>query len=436
MFRIVWLRIRCKEALSQLQHQTFDVVAKTWVFGARKEVEENDFYYGDLQKRLQDNGTSVLLLCGNVSKSDWKNYALVHTVVTGLCRLPELCLIPPWRTCQIVFKQIVASFRLWFASKQEPNSLLKRILTQVAVDSLREQTLANNLYYWLGRETIKTWNPKMFLTFYEGHAWEKCLWLGVKEENPACKVAGYQHTVIMQHAYEQLHPFLDPSEQPTPNIVFCTGLESLNMMKSDYAGCKPEFVPFGSFRFSANFSDNVSPDPSRRAVLVIPEGVLSEAVMLFDFAIKLSSLLPDYRFIFRCHPMLPFERVKPRLFLERGVFPDNVEISNHKEIDDDFNQSSSVLYRGSSAVLYAILKGLKPYYLRKNGEETIDPIFKLNVWREVVDSPRLLATRLRTFEVCSTEQLQAPFQTAEQYVRNYIMPVDQAAMDRFLETFS
>jgi len=159
-------------------------------------------------------------------------------------------------------------------------------------------------------------------------------------------------------------------------------------------------------------------------------------VTLFGFAMKLAPLMPDYRFVFRCHPALPFERVRSHLGLEKETLPGNIEVSISKEICDDFNRASCVLYRGSSAVFYAILKGLKPFYLQNGGEDIIDPIFKLNAWRESVDSPESFATRARVFETTPMQQLHIPFQAAVKYAREYMMPVGQESIAHFLKTLS
>ncbi len=436
VFRISWLRWQCKEAFRRLKDQKFELLAKTWVFGGRKEREEDDFYYGDLQKRLQESHVSMLLLCGNVIGKDWKAYVASHTRTSPLSRLPDLCFVPPWHALQVVCEQVVASFRLWFHWNKEQDSLLKRVLGQAAVDVLREQTLANSLHYWIGREAVKIWNPKMFLTFYEGHAWERCLWLGVRAENPDCKVAGYQHTVILPHAYEQLTPSMDRCKGFSPDIIFCSGPESVDMMRSSHAERATTLIPFGSFRSPSFISRDCFSDFSHKGILVIPEGMLSEAVILFNFAIRLSSLLPQYRFIFRSHPLLPFEEVKSQLALEKGILPPNIEISNFKAMHDDCSRVSAVLYRGSSAVLQTIAEGLKPFYLHKEGEAMIDPLFRLHVWRESVDSPEAFVSRLRAFELSPAEQLQNSLQSAMHYAREYIAPVQQQSIDRFLEALS
>ena len=47
-----------------------------------------------------------------------------------------------------------------------------------------------------------------------------------------------------------------------------------------------------------------------------------------------------------------------------------------------------VLYRGSSAVFKAISFGLYPIYLRLNDEMSIDPLYKMNKFKSIVDNPQ------------------------------------------------
>ena len=43
------------------------------------------------------------------------------------------------------------------------------------------------------------------------------------------------------------------------------------------------------------------------------------------------------------------------------------------------------MYRGSSAVIQALMAGLKPIYLHRIGEIKIDPLYEIYDWREVVE---------------------------------------------------
>jgi hypothetical protein len=119
--------------------------------------------------------------------------------------------------------------------------------------------------------------------------------------------------------------------------------------------------------------------------LVLPEGIGSECIYLFEFALECARRLPEARFIFRTHPVLPFERLEPNI---RGYYPvpDNVEVSRGRPIEDDFARATYLLYRGSSTVIYAVLAGLKPFYIVRPDEIDLDPLYELAEWREHVHS--------------------------------------------------
>ena len=64
------------------------------------------------------------------------------------------------------------------------------------------------------------------------------------------------------------------------------------------------------------------------------------------------------------------------------------------KIEDDYDSCCWILYRGSSAVISAVLIGLKPIYLNCSEELTIDPIFEIKNWKSDVTSTKDLADRL------------------------------------------
>ena len=90
--RLIWAMVRMRWSLRReiraLKGERFDVVVKTWCFGAERSAEDRDFYYGDLQRRLADRGVRMLLLCGDASGTDREVFARAQVSTSGLCRLP------------------------------------------------------------------------------------------------------------------------------------------------------------------------------------------------------------------------------------------------------------------------------------------------------------------------------------------------------------
>jgi hypothetical protein len=203
------------------------------------------------------------------------------------------------------------------------------------------------------------------------------------------------------------------------------------MLEEGHAPLGTRLVTFGTFRRTADDPVRL-PRPTSRTVLVLPEGNLPEARLLFNVAMRVAMLTPDHRFIFRCHPMLPFDQVRPHLHDVPERFP-NIELSDYHTIGADFSRSSVLLYRGSSSVLYAVLHGIKPIYLHDDGSPDIDPLFEVTGWREVVSSPRGMSEALQRYAREQDPNLTEAWRSLAEYVKTYAMPVDETSIDRFLD---
>jgi hypothetical protein len=208
-------------------------------------------------------------------------------------------------------------------------------------------------------------------------------WWAAKTVDRACRTVGYQHTIVLEHDRELLGPQA-VRPQLLPDVVLCTGVRTQAMLQRSHPASVVAIL--GTFRRASGERAVQRLRPRLRTVLVLPEGHLDESVLLFDTAIRAARRLPDHRFILRCHPVLPFERIRQHLAEDLNG-QSNIEVSARPSIEEDFARSSALLYRGSSSVLYGVLQGLKPVYLKAAGHHDMDPLFELTAWREHAESP-------------------------------------------------
>ena len=96
------------------------------------------------------------------------------------------------------------------------------------------------------------------------------------------------------------------------------------MIKPSHEQQKVKLFPFGSFRFPSEQLLLKEPKPFAARVLVLPEGTLTETMLLFRVAMETASLLKDYSFVFRLHPLLSVETVKPFLG-ENKIFTNDLK---------------------------------------------------------------------------------------------------------------
>lgn len=435
---LAWLRWHLRHSLAILVRQRFDLVAKSWGVDSTRPPEAGDFYFGDLQRRLANRQHSMLLLCGDVGgpifgPRRWRAFADTHTRTEALPQLPELSLVSARAPLQMACQQVRTHLRLRRMARRIRHPFLRGLMESACRDCLSIHTTCTGLQFWVGQAVTRLWQPRALLTLYEGNSWERCLWWGAKTAEPSCLSVGYQHTNLMPHNRTLLRPSLHERGYARPDIVLCLGPRTRTLLQPSHP--RSTLMSFGTFRQvpEPNSDEARLQDPAQCTVLVVPEtGIIQEARLLFHFAMRAATLLSDHQFIFRCHPVMPFEQVRPHLDEDPERLP-NVEISTHAAISEDFARASVVLYRGSSSVLYAVLYGLKPIYLRDERYEHSDSLFELIDWRESVSSVRELERALKRYATVSYERAFVQWRRAVEYVRQYVVPVTDVSVDRLLE---
>lgn len=432
---ILYLKYRQRKNFRRIRGEKFDGVAKTWFVHKKKKADSGDFYLTGLQENLHSRGFRTLFLYGNVVANQWRDFCRGAATQGDSHRLPDLCLLSAWHPLWMALCQIAASARLFAASVAEKDPLVRRILKLASLDCLRAQTLLGALHYWIGRRAVQWWRPKFFVTLYEGHGWEQCLWRGIRRRDPSCKIVGYSHTVIMSHNFETFSPRTSRHEKTAPDIVLTVGRRSADILRPGHEKLGTQLIPFGSFRYSPNLKKLREPDEKRRNILVIPEGIWEEALFMFEATHRLASQLKNHHFVLRCHPVLPYDVVRPKLKADPLTLP-NVELSNRPQMEADFERCGIALYRGSSSILYGILKGLKPFYLDTPTLRMIDPLFELKEWKEVLGSPESFGERLENFWAAPPEKNRESWRAAAQYVQDYIVPVDETSMKNLCAVLS
>lgn len=402
---------------------TFDVVLVGGLVDGKHLDSETDFYFGSFQRALAQRGVRSLLVLRNQTD-----------VPTTELRDAAVRAAPAARLLLDDFVEVGTEIALSRAAFAGARCLLTRRAGATAFDtaviehaarSIRStSTVANLRLEQQIRAICDRAKPTIVMTMYEGHAWERCVFRAARASNPRIRCGAYQHTILREstHALRRsLGPALDPS------FVICMGEVTRDELADDRTMPSTEYFVAGTHRRQ----ETTAPlTPVRRDVcLVLPEGIPEEAEFLFSFALDAASRQPGTRYIFRSHPLLPVMHVVRTLVGDRPL-PPNVEASEGRSFDDDLARSGCVLYRGSSTVLYGILNGLKPYYVSRPGELNLDPLYRLNLWRDVVASPAAFVTALDADRSLDDAARRMAWSRALDFARRYTMPEQPAAMDR------
>lgn len=383
---------------------------------------EDDFYFGRIQQLLADRGVSSLLLMRNHLAGPDRELRRSARREGQRARL----LLPHTAGWKDEAQFAAAMFRtrreLMRETRTSLETLRRAVVREAARQAVSDTSIATLRLHRQIENICRLVRPEVVIVTYEGHAWERCAWDAARRVRPDVLCAGYQHTVLWKNSHAAKR--LLRSERFDPDLVLTVGDVTREILDQTLEGIPIATV--GTHRRADGGKPPIDVGERPRRCLVLPEGIESECVILFKFAIQCAQRLPDVTFTFRLHPLLTFPMLAAKYAFLRTL-PANVELSA-VSIDDDFKRSAYCLYRGSSTVIYAVLAGLRPVYLAREGEMPFDPLYELNVWRRVVTKPEDFFTQVIEPgpEDASAQRI------AREFCHRYVLPVQAAGLEPVL----
>jgi len=270
-------------------------------------------------------------------------------------------------------------------------------------------------------ELVTRLQPKFLVTTFEGHAWERLAFRAARKANPRIKCIGYHHAVLfpLQHALgtRLCHGY-------DPDGIMTAGEISNEWFHEQRDWKDTPIKTLGSVRTPK--MKTASHPNSGASCLVVPEGLVGEAVHLFRLASFTALIMPEQFFRLRLHPVLSRKAILDAAPDLKNA-PPNVVWSDCSLVED-LVHSRSALYRGSTVAITAVLNGLRPIYAAGEAEEiSIDPLKDLKVWHRTVASPEMLQKVLTQDRVDSEQQRGAEFVVGMEYCKRYFTPMSVTA---------
>jgi hypothetical protein len=397
-----------------------------------------DFYFGNLPELLRAEGRRVVVaLIDHTATPDksrvqrWDASACPRVLLSDTLGLSgELSL---WRRLRR------ESSRLASLSRRESPGFLKKVFARASLEAMSGGARTTLRMSVQVSRLVASIQPKLMIVTYEGHAWERVAFAAAREVSAGVQCAGYQHAAIfrLQHgALRKLGSAFDPDLILTAGSVSKGQVENspgmqgipVRVLGSNRAFVGPERAEAGDPGRGDDFDPRLA--AAGKACLVLPEGIISECLVLFEFSLSCAELMPNMRFIWRLHPLVRFESLvaqNPKL----RKLPQNVELST-ATIEDDIACAAYALYRGSTAIVKAVCANVRPVYLALPDEMTIDPLYQLGSWRESVTNPEQFSSLVHGDPL---EAGESEGQTlAVRYCGNFYMPIDSAVVIDILQS--
>ena len=345
-----------------------------------------DIYFGDLPQKLAREGYSVAIAYLNhTGVSGKKLLKQINSKEVGIIVIQEDRGF--WEEIKLYCKLKKASHH-WKKQLKENNSPFHTNLLRHAISDLRSNSTVKNLR--IAEQVLKvseSLHTRALITTFEGHSWERVVFKLIHSRLPKILCIGYVHAAVfrLQHSIARNMPY-----GYDPDVILTSGKVAKKQLE-EKINSNLDIKVLGSSRiFRENESTFSSYKNKKDVCLVIPEGILSEYLIMLNFSMKCAALYPQFTFVIRRHPLLQGKLLR----LEQGIkaIP-NFKVSI-KSLNDDIHDAKWALYRGSTAIIQTVLGGLTPIYIEVSNEMTIDPLYQMQSHRPAISTPSMFNTAL------------------------------------------
>ena len=376
---------------------------------------EDDFYFGDLHRTLEQNGLLTHTLLINHARAG-------RQISPGKQRIILPAFLSPFRESGILARLIAASFTLSEGDNRSDRHFHRLArLAQFGNKAIGDYRIGMML-----TKLIRHLSPKVIIHTYEGHGWERIVAEAAHAMPFPAKVFGYQHAVI----FPGPKAILQNRGKAMPDHIYTTGQAAKSVLIQDSDLPESHFSILGSSKaVKVDPSVKFSPDG---ACLIAPEGTLGEVILMAGIGLDAARANPDQQFILRLHPVLPHQKVAAAL-APYSPLPDNFELSQ-VSLDEDLARCSWLCYRGSTLAYQGILAGLRPIYLDPDGSaSTNDPLPQDLAFRRCCVYGReindIILKDRNVRDLDQTELMQAI-----DYAKSYLMPFQPDALMEKIKT--
>lgn len=411
-----WVRGRRSVGAATEAASPVDVMFVSHLLNEKQVGATDDFYFGNAPEALAEHGASSCVVLRNNTKlaaaalgTRWPLQMARRIVLPDtLCFRREIGLRQ---------KLAVEAPSFGVGGGARYNELDNKIRTEARRQTRAISSLSTLRFYYQIMDLVTRLRPKAMVVTFEGHAWERLAFAAARLVMPGVVCVGYHHTSLFPRQHAALRPL---GGRFDPDAVLTAGIISEKRFREAYASRPVRVATMGIHRRQ---KESGGRDPTAsHACLVIPDGIISEVVLLFDFALEAARQAPKIPFVLRLHPMVSRPALIKR-YSRFGELPPNVAFSA-LDIEEDLKRTRCALYRGSNAAIYAVIAGLRPFYVAREKELAIDCLHQMQSWKKVVQTPAEFVTAAKADFAQDDLTRRREAAEAITYCQSYFMPVN------------
>ena len=361
----------------------------------------DDEYFGSLQKNLLESSNikPILLLINQTSWSSKKLQKKLYKNKINRIVIPKSSGF--FNEIRMVFRLLISVNR-FIKSIKLNDTTISSILNALSSPSNVLTGMSALRIGFFVEKYVGICNPNYILTTYEGHSRERIIFSSARKVNKNIFCYAYQHTILNKYQHALVRNI---NEKYNPDHIFCSGSITFNILSQLNSLNGVNISILGSPKGLTEVSNFETQDQKYNLTfLFLPEGIESEYQIFFNFILDCSQAFPNYKFIWRSHPILDLESLD---FFNTVALPSNIIISKNI-FDEDLKLSDIALYRGTNAIIRAVMSNLVPIYLKIKGEISIDIMYGLELnrvlsiseLRSIMLNPTLQVNSKETVKFC------------------------------------
>lgn len=375
-----------------------DVLFVSYLLNSAQAGDASDFYFSSLPHRLAEDGVTSVIALINATGSPGRSFAgkWAGDSIARIVIPESTSFAGEWA----LFRRLRREARaLAHVARRQATGLARNVARHAAREAWSSGAWRTLRLEGQIADLVAELKPRVLVVAHEGHAWERIAFAAARRADPGVLCVGYQHSSIFRLQYAIRQPL---PRQYMADRIMTAGSLGKSQLETAPALETVAVEVLGSAR--AVRLDGPAPQariPGRLSCLVIPEGIEIECDLLFEFSKECARVCPEVQFLWRLHPAVSFRGLMKRNPKLR-MLPGNIRLSEAR-LDDDLAECQLALYRGTTAVVQAVGAGLRPIYLRRSGEMSIDPlapVTAMSTWRLHVDTAAefrdLVSTELTT----------------------------------------
>lgn len=419
-----------EKVISKYRNQPLTVI-KTFAYHFTQFDDFKDPIFQDLSQILKDNNQPVLTIYEpvNVFRKSIREKDLGCSTLSyyDLIKFSDILRIGT----HLIFS-FLKEIRIKEVFVFQGKDISKEFKRLYLFEHFSPSTFHSMSYFFAIKNLCTLLQVKKFIYTYENNSWERMCLMSFRQFSEKTKLIAYQHNVIPLASANMFLGKDEENHSPIPDVILTTGQKPLDILRvlGNFNTIKLKSTCAIRYKYLEQISP-VSRNNDKPTLLIALEGVW-QAAEIMNAIFAQANQFSHWKVIVRTHQVLGYEKLSLRIHYNIKDHP-NFELSSGKTLTQDIEESTTVLYWGSSVALEAIKFGKPLINIKLSAEIDFDPLFEVTALKASWSPNEDISTYLDEILRMDEGKYQDELHTAQEYLSSYFHPVTLVNLNPFLE---